>query len=824
MANEFIHKAVGAVLTQAEFENVDQHVLNSQATGDLIHAVSATSLERLGIGNTDDLLTVVGGLPAWVASGGGSPHAIDSHNDIGAITEARGMILHWTAASEWDGLPIGASGTFLTSDGSDPLWQSVADLNLVTAAAAITTNSIVKGAGTKAVQDSGILIDANDNVTSMGSLAFKASTILTIVSGDVTFGQSYHRIAGEGAADDDLVGINGGSVTGRLLIIRPSLDSVTITVKHNGSPGAVDNILLNGDIDYVMDDEDDALFLVYDLSLDTNGAWIEISRGAGVVSLTGIETLTNKTLTTPTIADLTNATHDHSNNVGGGTFSILNTTGTLTVARGGTGITSVTDGGIVLGSGSGALSVTARPTTGQILVGAASGDPVPVALSGDVSAVSAAGSVTISATHAGTAHKTVLDSLDNVAAITEAQGQVLFVNSGGNWTILAPGSSGDFLQTQGAAADPQWATPAGSGDVTGPAAAVDNEIVRYDGTTGKTIQAYTSGGPTISDTGLISFTQLITGLVAGNVLSLQNSTDGASNQVGILSGGNRATAVDNDEAFLTLRLDDDLGALTEFVRLTWKALDVTNDSKDSRPEFQYFTANTLRELSFPPITSDDVVVVEALAQTLANKTLTTPTISSTGFINAQHAHAAANSGGTIGHSATTGQGVDDHHNELHAAGHADGGADELAVQDLASNAATDGQVAKADGAGAVAFEDDEAGVNFIIDGGESAITTGVKGDVEMPFAGVITAARLFADQTGSIVIDIFKDTFANFPPTVADTITASAKPTISSGVKDEDATLTGWTTTFAKGDILRFNVDSITTIERCTVSLSVRKT
>ena len=65
-----------------------------------------------------------------------------------------------------------------------------------------------------------------------------------------------------------------------------------------------------------------------------------------------------------------------------------------------------------------------------------------------------------------------------------------------------------------------------------------------------------------------------------------------------------------------------------------------------------------------------------------------------------------------------------HHTEDHAARHADGGADELAVQDLASDAATDGQAAKADGAGGVAFEDDDISINFIIDGGGSAITTG----------------------------------------------------------------------------------------------------
>ena len=40
-----------------------------------------------------------------------------------------------------------------------------------------------------------------------------------------------------------------------------------------------------------------------------------------IVGTTDTQTLTNKTLTTPTIADFTNATHDHSNDAGGGTIS-----------------------------------------------------------------------------------------------------------------------------------------------------------------------------------------------------------------------------------------------------------------------------------------------------------------------------------------------------------------------------------------------------------------------------------------------------------------------------------------------------------------------
>ena len=115
-------------------------------------------------------------------------------------------------------------------------------------------------------------------------------------------------------------------------------------------------------------------------------------------------------------------------------------------------------------------------------------------------------------------------------------------------------------------------------------------------------------------------------------------------------------------------------------------------------------------------------------------------------------------------------------------------------------------------------------INFVIDGGGSAITTGIKGDLIVDFACTINSATLLADQSGSIVIDIWKDTYANFPPTVADTITAAAKPTLSAALKSQDTTLTGWTTAIAAGATLRFNVDSVATIQRCTLSLKVTRT
>lgn len=115
-------------------------------------------------------------------------------------------------------------------------------------------------------------------------------------------------------------------------------------------------------------------------------------------------------------------------------------------------------------------------------------------------------------------------------------------------------------------------------------------------------------------------------------------------------------------------------------------------------------------------------------------------------------------------------------------------------------------------------------ITFIIDGGGSTISTGVAGFLEIPFDCTIQQVTMLADQTGTIVVDIWKDTYANYPPDNSDSITASAVPTITSAVKSQDLTLTGWTTSVSAGDILGFNVDNVTDVQRVTIALEVLKT
>lgn len=95
---------------------------------------------------------------------------------------------------------------------------------------------------------------------------------------------------------------------------------------------------------------------------------------------------------------------------------------------------------------------------------------------------------------------------------------------------------------------------------------------------------------------------------------------------------------------------------------------------------------------------------------------------------------------------------------------------------------------------------------------------------QIPANCTILSSTICSDVSGSMVVDIWKDTRANFPPTVADTITASAKPTLSSATLSYNNTLTGWTTSLAKGDWLIFKVDSASTLLKATVSLEILRT
>lgn len=114
-------------------------------------------------------------------------------------------------------------------------------------------------------------------------------------------------------------------------------------------------------------------------------------------------------------------------------------------------------------------------------------------------------------------------------------------------------------------------------------------------------------------------------------------------------------------------------------------------------------------------------------------------------------------------------------------------------------------------------------VTLIIDGGGSAITTGIKGYLSLPVAGTWKKWRVLsidaAATAGNIVIDIWKSDYAGYPPVVGGLVTVADKPTLSGVNKNESIALTSWVTAFTAGDIIGYTVISATTVTKVSLVL-----
>lgn len=128
-----------------------------------------------------------------------------------------------------------------------------------------------------------------------------------------------------------------------------------------------------------------------------------------------------------------------------------------------------------------------------------------------------------------------------------------------------------------------------------------------------------------------------------------------------------------------------------------------------------------------------------------------------------------------------------------------------------------GMVYTATSPGAAGFAVRTVGIPFIIDGASAVLTTGTKGYVEIPFACTITGWTALGDQVGSVVVDVKRSTYAGFPTTAS--IAGSDKPTLTAAQKNQNLSVSAWTTAIGAGDILEFNVNSVATITRVTISL-----
>jgi hypothetical protein len=256
------------------------------------------------------------------------------------------------ATALWNRLSIGASGTILSSNGTDVAWNSTSALNLVTTDGSQTlTNKTIS---------TGSNYQGNVITTTYGGSGLSSYTAgdLTYYSSGVTL--SKLAIGGEGTVLSVSGGVPSWSATA-----PPAPHNLLNSTQH---PDTTTGTVLRGDLIIGSGATASWSRLAVGTSgkyLGTNGtdpSWMTLDKtavGLGSVENTALSTWAGSTSITTL------------GTIGTGTWngSIIG------VQYGGIGTSYLTPNGILYGNGTGAIGVSATGNTGQILIGVSSSAP-----------------------------------------------------------------------------------------------------------------------------------------------------------------------------------------------------------------------------------------------------------------------------------------------------------------------------------------------------------------------------------------------------------------------------------------------------------------
>jgi hypothetical protein len=107
------------------------------------------------------------------------------------------------------------------------------------------------------------------------------------------------------------------------------------------------------------------------------------------------------------------------------------------------------------------------------------------------------------------------------------------------------------------------------------------------------------------------------------------------------------------------------------------------------------------------------------------------------------------------------------------------------------------------------------------------VTNGTTGYAQVPYNGTITGWTLVSTSaSGSCTVTVFKDTFANYPPTSPTDNIFTVQPALVSQIKNQDLspTFLGSQATVAAGDWIGFTISGVALVSWVNLTLSITKT
>jgi hypothetical protein len=126
---------------------------------------------------------------------------------------------------------------------------------------------------------------------------------------------------------------------------------------------------------------------------------------------------------------------------------------------------------------------------------------------------------------------------------------------------------------------------------------------------------------------------------------------------------------------------------------------------------------------------------------------------------------------------------------------------------------TNGQVLALSG-GSPVWSTSKGAFGVTFDGQGGVVSVGKTDWISIPYNCTITGWEITADQVGSCVIDVWKSTFAAFPPTAANSIAGSEKPTLAITRTNRDLLLSPPWAAVTAGDCIMFYVDSCSVLTK----------